>query len=310
MNTDTEQTAEDIFRLLSDETRLDILRSVAQEQHDGELKATTELSFSEIYDRVSVDSSSKLSYHLNELTGTFLRKHEDGYAFTHAGERLTRFILAENYRQPPDIDPIGVDVGCLFCSERGLEAMCHEQYFVLQCPSCEQSNFSYKVSPSQVQVHDGAALLDAVKWELVGDILKMRQGVCPTCGGHIATKIMDPSEYSASNKVPWPSATCSVCEQCQIVMAVPVPHAVAYHPESVAFHWNHGVDIMDTGPWKFHDYLQDGKWTADRIDNAPDEYRVEMRVDNASLRLFLDKRGTVTRTERVQREEQSDRHIG
>jgi hypothetical protein len=62
------------------------------------------LSFSGIYDRVSADSSSKLSYHLNGLTGTFPRKHENGYAFTHAGERPIRFVLAGNYQQPPAVD--------------------------------------------------------------------------------------------------------------------------------------------------------------------------------------------------------------
>jgi hypothetical protein len=310
MNTDTEQTAEEVFRLLSDETRLDILRTVARAQHDGEFEMATELSFSEIYDRVSVDNSSKLSYHLNELTGTFLRKHQNGYAFTHAGERLTRFVLAGNYRQPQEIDPIEVDVGCVHCTETGLQATCREQYFMIVCPACERPNFSLQVTPAQVQAHEGDVLLDAITWELVGDILKMRQGVCPSCGGSIATEVLDTSEGSDEERAPGSFATCSVCEQCLLPMNVPLPHAVVYHPESVAFHWDHGVDIMEADPWEFHEYLRDGTWSAARTGTEPDEYCVELRVDTGSLRLFLDGSATVTRTERVKRRDQSDRRIG
>jgi DNA-binding transcriptional ArsR family regulator len=85
---DTEPTADSVFGLLADEIRLDILRTVARAQHENRITGVTNLSFSDIYDRVDVDGTSKLSYHLGELTGTFLRKHENGYAFTHAGEQM------------------------------------------------------------------------------------------------------------------------------------------------------------------------------------------------------------------------------
>lgn len=112
----TERTAEEVFRLLSDEIRLDVLRTVAVAQRDELRTGETDLSFSDIYERVDVDNTSKLSYHLGELTGTFLRKHDGGYAFTHAGERLVRFVLAENYLRPPDFGPVEVEGDCLYLS--------------------------------------------------------------------------------------------------------------------------------------------------------------------------------------------------
>lgn len=75
---ETERSAADVFGLLSDETRLDILRAVASAQHENERTGVADLSFSELYDRVDVENTSKLSYHLGELTGTFLRKGERG----------------------------------------------------------------------------------------------------------------------------------------------------------------------------------------------------------------------------------------
>lgn len=85
---DTERTATEAFGLRSDETRLDILRTVAEAQNEDRESGIAELSFSEVYDRADVDGTSELSYHLGELTGTFLRKHGEGYAFTHAGEQM------------------------------------------------------------------------------------------------------------------------------------------------------------------------------------------------------------------------------
>ncbi|MDS0477189.1 hypothetical protein [Natrinema sp. 1APR25-10V2] len=94
-----ERSTSENFRLLSDETRVDILVPVATAQYElGQAGAgAAELAFSEIYDHVAVENTSKLSYHLGELTGTYLRKSDDWYSLSHAGERIVRFILSGNF---------------------------------------------------------------------------------------------------------------------------------------------------------------------------------------------------------------------
>ena len=307
----TERTAAEAFGLLSDETRLDILRTLAEAQNEDHRTGVAELSFSEVYDRVDVDDTSKLSYHLGELTGTFLRKHEDGngggYRFTHAGEQMVRFILAENYRQPPDIGPVEADGACLRCGQSGLQAMLKDQYFALQCPDCEQPTFTYRVTPAQARSHDEAALVDAVTWELAGDLLKMRQGVCPDCAGRLETDVLGLDDMPTGEAVPASFATASECQECLRFLSLPLTHAAAYHPESVAFHWEHGVDVMGTGMWEFHRHLHDDRWTTDRVDTDPAEYRVELQRDSATLGLFLDDDAAVVRTERVRSRDQRDR---
>ena len=125
---ETERPADEFFGLLSDETRLDILRSVARAQHERKQTGVASLSFSDIYDRVEVDNTSKLSYHLGELTGTFLRKHEAGYAFTHAGEQMARrrsegSVSVRPRHLPfsemgPDHDPVEVSVFARYIGHR------------------------------------------------------------------------------------------------------------------------------------------------------------------------------------------------
>lgn len=303
----SERAADDVFGLLADETRLDILCAVAAAQQEQRETGVADLSFSDIYDRVDVDGTSKLSYHLGELTGTFLRKHDDGYAFTHAGERLVRFVLAENYQEPTDFGTVDTDGTCLRCGELGLEATLHDQFFMLRCQHCERLNFTYRVTPALVRAHPSRELIDAVTWELAGDLLKMRQGVCPDCAGRMTTDVIDTSTVASGESVPASFATVSECQQCLRFMSLPLTHAVAYHPESVSFHWEHGIDIFATGMWEFHRYLHDGEWNADRVETNPEKFCVEMRHEDTALRLYLDEAATVTHTERVQRRNQSGR---
>ena len=305
----SEQTADEVFQLLSDEIRLDVLRTVAVAQREKRQTGVTELSFSEIYDRVDVDDTSKLSYHLGELTGTFLRKHEDGYAFTHAGEQLVRFVLAENYRQPSEVGPVETEGSCLFCAETTLLASLHDQYFTMRCSACDRPAYAYRVRPAQVRSHTGADLIESVIREQAGDLLKARRGVCPDCAGALDTEVMDAEDEATPDGVSIPFATASECQECLRFLSLPLTHAAAFHPESIAFYWEHGVDVLGTGLWEFHRYLKDGRWTADRTGTDPEEYRVEFGHDTSSLRLFLDESAVVTRTERVRRRDRSGHHL-
>jgi len=293
-----ERDAADVFRLLSDESRLDILATIAREQYEERQREVAALSFSDIYERVAVDNTSKLSYHLGELTGVFLRKRGDDYAFTHAGEQLVRFVLAENYGSPADPGTIETEGCCLYCGETSLRAKLNGQFFVVQCSDCDRPVYYYRVRPAQVRTHDAPALIESVTREQAGDFLKVRGGVCPDCAAHLETTVVDTEDVPGADAVPVSFATVTECEACLRSLSLPLPYAAAYHPASIAFHWEHGVDLLGTGFWELHRYLHEGQWTATRADDR-EAYRVELRVDDATLRLFLDESASVQRTERV-----------
>jgi hypothetical protein len=303
----SERTAEAVFGLLSDEIRIDILKTVALAQQEEKQTGVASLSFSDIYERVAVDNTSKLSYHLGELTGTFLRKHDDGYAFTHAGEQMVRFILAENYRQPPEFGPIETEGGCQFCGETTVRAVLEDQYFTAYCTDCGHGANAYRVRPAQVRERTGDELIKAVIWEQNGDLLKSRRGVCPDCTGRIETEVWDTTDIPFPDESPVSHITISECQDCLRFLSLPLPVAAAYHPESISFHWEHGVDILGTGVWEFNRYLHDERWTSERVGTNPDRYRIELRRETSTLRLFLNESTTVTRTERVRRRNQNER---
>jgi|GEM_PF-1046090 len=306
----SEQIADEIFQVLSDEIRLDVLRTIAVSQNENKQTGIGALSFSEIYDRVDVDNTSKLSYHLGELTGIFLRKHGDCYAFTHAGEQLVRFVLAENYRQPSAVGPIETEGGCQYCGETTLRAVLEDQFFMMYCTACDRCANAYRVRPAQVRDRSGEALIDAVRQEQAGDLLKVRRGVCPDCAGRIETEVWDTADVPFPDERPEPASfvTVSECLDCLRFLSLPLPFAGAYHPESISFLWERGVDVLGNGVWEFNRYLYDGSWRSERVASDPVEYRVELERDTATLRLFLDENAVVKRTERVRRRDQSEQH--
>ena len=74
-----------VFELLSDETRVGIVR---------ELAAGEDLRFSTLRERVGTADSGKFNYHLERLRGNLVRKTEEGYRLTRAGRKLVDVVEA------------------------------------------------------------------------------------------------------------------------------------------------------------------------------------------------------------------------
>lgn len=147
------------FAKLADETRVEILTAVAAAGRErSDLDDVPTLSFSEIYDRVDVSNSSRFAYHLEQLTGTFLRKTDEGYTFTYAGERVVRTVLSGAYSEPATFDPIGVDGVCPACRERRLRARPEEVTFRIRCEACGQGIASYPLTPGLVAERESQAI--------------------------------------------------------------------------------------------------------------------------------------------------------
>ncbi|MFC6976569.1 ArsR/SmtB family transcription factor [Halomicroarcula sp. GCM10025709] len=291
--------ATDIFRLLADDTRVDILRALAVAQYERAQvgSGAAELGFSEIYDLVDVENTSKLSYHLGELTETYLRKSNDGYSLSHAGERIVRFILSGNYKQPESFGPETVDGVCVFCGEEALEAKLSHQFLRIDCTACEQQVTGQPITPAQVRTRDGESFVQSVKLRSAEDARQIRREMCPECGARLSAEVVSVPE------TPLPDAdslvVTSSCEECLREYNSPLTYSVVYHPASIAFHWDRGVDVAARGLWEFHQYVYEGRWTSEQTASDPNEYEVVLRHSGDAVRLYLDSTATVVGTERV-----------
>jgi DNA-binding transcriptional ArsR family regulator len=299
----------DIFRLLADDTRVDILRALAVAQYELEQvgSGAAELAFSEIYDRVDVKSTSKLSYHLGELAGTYLRKTDDGYSLSHAGERIVRFILAENHDQPESFGPEPVDGVCIFCGADALEASLSHQFFRIDCTACQQQVTGQPITPAQVKTRGSDALIRSVKRRSAEDARLIRHRMCPECGAQLSAEVVEVPGSALPDADSF--VVMSTCEECLREYNSPLTYSAVYHPASIAFHWDRGVDVTARGLWEFHEHVYEGRWRSEQVASDPDEYEVVLRHGGDAVKLYLDSTATVVRTERVRGESGEFRHF-
>lgn len=100
----------DPLAALADETRIDILRALAD--------ADGPLSFTELHDRTDVRDSGRFGYHLRKLASYFVRETPEGYELGHAGER----VLAAGEAA---VDPDPAVESCPVCGEDDCERLFH-----------------------------------------------------------------------------------------------------------------------------------------------------------------------------------------
>lgn len=298
-----DRTATDVFGLLADETRLDVLRTIAVAQSEADhTSGPAELSFSTLYDRVDVDGTSKLSYHLGELEGLFLRKRDARYSLTHAGERIVRLLLSENYGAPTGFEGAEVPGTCPFCGATSLEAGLERQFLTVTCRNCERGVAGYEVTPAQVRNRSASAVVEALTHRMNAHYRQVRGGVCPSCGGTLSFEVVDVGEPEDD-----PFHAIDQCSDCLRSYSAPLTIRSTYHPETIAFCWERGVDVLGSAPWELIGYVREGRWSGTRTATDPDAYEVVYRLDGDALRLELDADLAVTRAERVRRESMSGR---
>ena len=90
MTTDSARDLAAVFDLLSDETRLAIVRALADHQPDDPRRAT--LTFSELRERVGARDAGRFNYHLGKLRDVLVEKTDCGYRLTHRGVRVASIL--------------------------------------------------------------------------------------------------------------------------------------------------------------------------------------------------------------------------
>lgn len=300
-----EEEAAEAFATLADPVRIAVLRAFAEAFDDRPVGESTDpslpvLSFSDIYDRVDVDSTSQLSYHLDELDGTYLSRTEDGWRFTFAGEAIVRLFLAGGYAGDIEFEPVEVEGECVVCGATALRVEIDDRLLFHRCGDCEAMFGGMPVRPAQLRNRDPEQLLESVTTRVVSQFRQFRNGVCGWCGGVTTVDVRPVDIGSADDRY----LAVARCEQCWRTLNGPPPMWLATHPAAVAFHYDHGVDVFHLGIRGLTTRYQSGDWTTER---RGDEYEITYQVGDNALRLVVDDALAVVRTERVRRSSGGDR---
>ena len=283
----------DAFQALGNEVRMEVLAAML-ERVDGE--GSDRASFSELFEVASPDTSAGFAYHLDELVGHYLRKTDDGYAFTYAGEKIARAIAAGAYTRRASSPSIAIDDSCPLCDSGNLRAAAADNVVSIACEECERTLCRLGFPPSGFDAH-GEALPAAFDRHHRHRISLLVDGVCPECAGAVDGRLEAPDEGVAADL---PAALADHvqaafdCRSCGYDLSCPVTLSVLEHPDALAFYRDHDEDLRDRPIWNVGP-----EWTEVVVADEPTIVRVATELDGEVLELYVDDTASIVATRRV-----------
>lgn len=221
-------SSDEAFGLVADETRVEILRTLA--------KADEPLSFSTLFEHSEYDDSSNFSYHLNKLDGHFIGRTDEGYTLRQTGRRVVEAVVAGTVTDDPVLERAPTDRPCPMCSAP-VEVSYQQERVEMYCTECpglvrpEKSGDQFdtefgtlghiSLPPAGVQGRTPTEILNAAQaWSnitLLGD----SAGVCAHCSGAVEHSVTVCEDHSGSD---------GVCDHCDR------RHAVLFETECTTCH--------------------------------------------------------------------------
>ena len=273
---------------LGNERRLEILLALGDRERETRVDRY-ELSFTELYEAVDVESTSQFSYHLSQLVGPFVAETDDGYHLTYSGDRIVRAVRSGVYESTDGFDPVEIDGGCPACGGVALEATLADERFVVRCTDCERRLLSDSFPRSQAAERTPTEVVESFGYRIWSSYVLLRGDVCPECYGRTRRRV-DSHESDSGSLYTF----ASICETCDLTIHLPVEVPVVFHPAALEFLWRHGVSVLDSPLWHLFALFSSTDWTTDVRSTDPFEGRFRIELDGDELELAMDDAFTVT----------------
>lgn len=229
---------EELFSLLSNEIRVAIVRAA----HEVPGPAP---SFSELFDRVDLADTGNFNYHLNRLTGRFLRKvptdDGTGYELTHAGRQVVGALYAGTYTADATIEPFSVGWDCQLCGGEMLLSYSEETAH-FRCEDCD-GGASFTFPPGTLEEYDRDDLPAAFAAWWHQEMTRVTDGFCPICGGRVDGTLLSLPEGPPDVLEPSPSYAGFDCRRCGERTQLSASTLATMHPIVEGFLAEHGFDV-------------------------------------------------------------------
>lgn len=238
---------EERFKILADETRLDILGVLA----DASGSAESPLSYSELQTRVGIRDNGRLNYHLSKLTDVFVDRTDEGYSLRPAG----RFADLVARSQRPDAagrTEMDAAAECHHCG-CGLTAMLTPpQEFVVRCEECDRVYLTLTV-PFARPGGDPSSFLAAMDETARERFGLAARGLCHWCRSPVQTEVTtgeDPSRARHPRRRHLDLHFHHRCETCAATSRTTPGELLLTHPEVVARHRRHESPLAERYVWE------------------------------------------------------------
>lgn len=233
------QPPEDVFSLLGNELRVEILRVLSESGETG-------LSFSELHDRVDVRDSGNFNYHLDKLQGVFVHK-TDAYELTYAGEQIVGAIYAGTYTANATVEAIPIESTCLLC-DGDMIAEYETETAIIRCTDCEKGA-DIPFPPGTLDQFESPELPSAFARWWHHTVKRIGDRFCPNCGGRLEGSLIRPP--TSDEDGPQPSMAEFDCRRCPTRMRVSGATLATSHPVVEGFFVEHGFDTTNRHPSQF-----------------------------------------------------------
>lgn len=228
------QSPDAVFGLLSNELRVEILKTLGQSSDTG-------LSFSELFDRVDVSDSGNFNYHLNELCGSFIRK-AGTYELTYAGKQVIGAIYAGTYTANATVEPVSIGWTCLLCGGE-MSAEYRDETAIIRCVDCEKgARFPFPPGSLDQYARDDLPRVFSRWWH--HSIKRIAGRFCPTCAGRLSGELVRLPDEDGTQ----PSMAEFGCDRCGTHLRVSGATLATIHPVVEGFLTEHGFDTRNRHP--------------------------------------------------------------
>jgi DNA-binding transcriptional ArsR family regulator len=300
-----DSTRNEAFQLLSDETRLDILRALWEAQDPTD---ASPIRFADLRDSVGADDPGRLNYHLNKLTTHFIRRTEDGYELRESGRRILRVLLSGTAIDDPEIEPVAVDMSCWYCGGQP-EWSYRNGWRSLECTSCD-ARCVESFPPGVISKNEfpPSGLLDRTPDE-INDAdriwsahrrASVMDEVCPECAGSMPVRSIsicddhqpDWDSYQfceACGSIFW-MLVSHVCEVCRYSWRLPTLFYPSRQPAVISFYYEHGIEF-DLATYEQRAHLLEYREAV--LSEDPVRIRITIPLEGAELHVTFDERMAV-----------------
>jgi len=283
---------DEVFGLVADRTRLDILRALWREriEHDD---SEVRVSFSDLRQRVGAADSGRFNYHLDKLVPEFVTQDEGGYHLTYAGTRIIGAGVSGVY-QSRDVrfeSSTGRECPEIDCT--GTTEMAYESGSVtFGCDTCD-SQYLLNAPPILVGGHDAAENPDVVRRYALSVIQKTARGFCHLCNGPLSVSVRPEDESTADHDHVILNHECGECGAVSNTSAL---LQVLDHPAVVAALHEADIDYREAF-FEANSSVLD----IDEEVTGTDPLRIEVTVETTemAIRAELDEDLAVADTDRL-----------
>lgn len=303
---------DEVFTVLGNETRLNILRTLWEASIPGNgVAASDTVTYTDLRHGVDIGDSGKFNYHLSKLTPYFVQDADDGYRLTKAGERITRSILTVSEAMTDFGFPHELQTGCPFCGSDTL-ATFEDQQLRVQCTEC-RGMFGDQAPSGTLAVlgFPTAGMTNTTFEEFLGtnlfkcqlDITYMMHGVCRECGGPVTSSVTTCDDHRLVDgpicdtcHSPFEVWVDQRCNRCYYGKHLPVELYVMGLAPVIGFLYEHDIDVLEPTFKEVAACLRE--WFTTSVTTNP--FRIDIAIEPADdvLTLTVNEEMTVTHVDR------------